>query len=51
VNDELGRMWKENNGLFSGSVPAFAWRNWGKSWEISVKITGLQAKNWTWVLI
>jgi hypothetical protein len=24
VNDELGRMWKENNGLFSGSVPAFA---------------------------
>jgi len=32
---------------FKGDIPAFAWRNREKPWNILVNITGLQATNQT----
>jgi hypothetical protein len=37
--------WKGRS-LIWGTVPEFAWRNWEKSREISVRIDGLQAEIW-----
>jgi hypothetical protein len=30
--------------LRQGTIPEIAWRDWGKPWNISVRIAGLQAE-------
>jgi hypothetical protein len=43
--DELKRMWMEVFMVcLKGSVPRFAWKNWGMPRALSVRIPGLRAK-------
>lgn len=34
--------------LFTGTIPAFTWRDWGKPWTFTVNIAGLQVDIRTW---
>jgi hypothetical protein len=47
VISELERIWNETMILSQRETSAFAWRDWGKPWKTSVRMTSLQAKIWT----
>jgi hypothetical protein len=46
--NEKGMIWKETVlDYFQSTVPAFAWREWGKPQQSSVRTAGLRAEIWT----
>jgi hypothetical protein len=45
VNNELVKIWKE--GAVAWFEVEFSWRDWGKPWNISIRITGVQADIWS----
>jgi hypothetical protein len=41
-------MWGSSYGPIYDTIPVFPWSDWGKPWQISVRIASIQAEIWKW---